>query len=729
MAGIRGNKLGYALQALVTVIVALATLEATFLIQYYFSRKTIYEEATRRAEGLLNRTNLQITDVLDQVEATVRNNVWPVRKTLATPDSLWALVHRIVDCNPNVYGTCIALTENYYPKKGRFFAPYAYRNGERIDTVQLGKASYGYPEKEWFVKALETGNGYWSEPYYDEGGGEMLMTTYSLPVTDRKGNVAAVLTADLSLDWLTDLVGSIKVYPDAFSVLVSRTGQFMVCPSPALVMKKTIQEVAPSLEDSTAVRDISLAMLVGERGSSQVMYKGEKEYVFYAPIERTGWSMATVIPHKEIYGDVMRVGLMVILLQVLGLLLMSYILYASFRNQFRLHDLSDKKNRIESELSVARDIQMAMLPKSFPTESTQAGLDMSGLIVPAKEVGGDLLDYFIREGKLFFCIGDVSGKGIPAALVMAVTRSLFRAVSAHEVSPQRIVSSMNDSMADTNDNDMFVTFFLGVLDLQSGHVRYCNAGHNAPVRMKAGSAALLDVVPNLPLGVVSGTAYQEQETDLACDEGLFLYTDGLTEAEDTGHDLFGEQKMLDTVLLHAGEKAETQRDAMADAVKTHSRGCKPSDDLTLMVVRFTNPDPSFGPDRRLVLHNQIDQIPKLAAFMDAIASEARLERSLAMNLHLALEEAVSNVILYAYPAGTDGLVDIEAYIGMDRIEFIITDSGVPFDPTAVPAPDLSGDLRERPIGGLGIYLVRSIMDQVTYSREKGKNILSMTKKR
>ena len=138
MAKKSGNKLGYAFQALVTVIVALATLEATFLIQYYFSRKSIYEEATRRAEGQLEATNLKITDVLDQVETTVRNNVWPVRKTLAMPDSLWSLTRRIVDCNPFVSGTAIALTENYFPEKGRLFCPYAYRNGDRIETLQLG---------------------------------------------------------------------------------------------------------------------------------------------------------------------------------------------------------------------------------------------------------------------------------------------------------------------------------------------------------------------------------------------------------------------------------------------------------------------------------------------------------------------------------------------------------------------------------------------------------------
>ena len=393
MAKKRGKQLGYAFQALATVIVALATLEATSLLQYYFSRKSIYEEATRRAEGQLQTTNLEITDVLDQVETTVRNNVWPVRKTLVHPDSLWSLARRIVDCNSFVSGTAIALVEDYFPQKGRLFSPYAFRNGDRIDTLQLGRESYAYPGKEWFSKPLETGEGYWSEPYFDTGGGEMLMTTYSLPVTDMQGRVAAILTADISLDWFTDLVGSIPEYPHAFSALISRTGQLMVCPAPALVMKKTVQEVAADLADSTAVRDIALAMLAGERGSRQVLYNGEKEYVFYAPIDRANWSMAIVIPHKEIYGDVQRVALIVILLQVLGILVMSYILYKAVKNQMRFREVSEKKSRIDSELRVARDIQMSMIPTSFLPAPGQTDVDISGIVVPAKEVGGDLYDF------------------------------------------------------------------------------------------------------------------------------------------------------------------------------------------------------------------------------------------------------------------------------------------------------------------------------------------------
>ena len=729
MAKLNHNGRRSILQALAMIIVALLTLEATTLVQYYFARRTILREATRHAQDQLETTNLRINDVMDQVETAVRNNVGLFRRVIdSMPDSLWVVNVRMVDNNEVIYGSTIAFTENYFPKKGRLYSPYAFRDREKIDTTQLGTETYDYLTKEWFVKPLEKGSGHWSEPYYDEGGGEMVMTTYSVPVTDNVGRVAGVLTADVSLDWLTDQVGSVEEYPGAYSIMASGTGHLMVCPAPALVMNYTLQEIAQDMGDDAAL-EVARAMLAGEKGSRLIRDKGKKEYVFYAPIERAGWSMAIVVPYKEIYADVLHVGLLVILLQLIGILLMGYILYAAIRNQRRLREVSDTKSRIESELRIARNIQMAMLPKTFPHYPESKDIDMAGQIVPAKEVGGDLYDFFIRDEKLYFCIGDVSGKGVPASLVMAVTRSLFRSVSAHETSPVRIVTLMNDSMSETNENNMFVTFFVGVLDLVSGHLRYCNAGHNAPVRMGHGLAELLDVVPNMPLGVVNGMRYKEQETDLAVGEGLFLYTDGLTEAENENHVLFGTEKMLETVYRFGGEKAGTQVKSMASEVKAHIHGSEPSDDLTMLIVRFTNPSPSSGSERHLILHNDIREIPQLATFMETIASETDMDSSLAMNLNLALEEAVSNVILYAYPPGSDGLVDIEAFIREDRIDFIISDSGSPFDPTSVADPDVTLDVRDRPIGGLGIYLVKSIMDHVSYARQEGKNILSMTKKR
>ena len=731
MARQRFNKatVNYVLQGLALVIVAMITLVGTSLVQYYFSRDMMRQEATLRAQGRINTTNIQITNVMDQVETALDNNIWSVHTIMAKPDSLWSLTQRIVRNNDFIYGSAIAFVENYFPERGYWFSPYSFRKGTQIDSVQLGNENYNYLEKEWFTAPLETGREYWSEPYFDTGGGEKLMTTFCAPVKDENGKVFAVLTADVSLEWLTDLVGNVEEYPGAFSMLISRTGKLMVSPAPAFVMKKTAQEITATLDDMTAA-EVANSMLSGLTGSASVMYKGEEEMVCYAPIERTGWSMAVIIPYEEIFGKIRKVNALVRALQVLGILLLAFILYLAVRNQIKLREVSEKKNLIENELHIARDIQMSMLPKTFPPYPNRKDLEMYGTVIPAKEVSGDLYDFHIHDERLFFCIGDVSGKGIPASLVMATTQSLFRTTSAREHSPASIVAAMNDSMTQANESNMFVTFFVGVLDLSNGHLQYCNAGHNAPVVMHAGEKArLLDVESNLPLGVMPGYAYFGQETDIASGDSLFLYTDGLTEAEDVQHQLFGEERMLLTATRVASAPVDEQLKGMEKAVRNHVGAAEQSDDLTMLVVRFNLDEGPKSLRRSLTLRNDIRQIPRLADFVTGIATEAATDQATAMNLNLALEEAVSNVILYAYPEGTEGPVDVDAAIWEDRIDFRITDSGRPFDPTRSAGPDLTLNAEDRPIGGLGIYLVKKIMDHVSYTREDGKNILSMTKNR
>jgi sigma-B regulation protein RsbU (phosphoserine phosphatase) len=449
--------------------------------------------------------------------------------------------------------------------------------------------------------------------------------------------------------------------------------------------------------------------------------------MFFDGVDRTGWAMSVVVPEEEIYGSIQRLGRLVALLQLVGIVLLILLLYHVIKSHRDLRMVSENKSRIEGELHVARGIQMSMIPKIFPPYPERSDVDMYAAVVPAKEVGGDLYDFYTREEKLFFCIGDVSGKGVPASLVMAVTRSLFRTVSAHEKSPQRIVTTINDSMSEMNDANMFVTFFCGVLDLRNGHLRYCNAGHNAPVLVMPDGNRELPVEANLPLGVVPGMSFSEQETDLTTGTGLFLYTDGLTEAENPAHALFGEERMLAALSGKLG--SHQQIDAMTQAVQGFVGEAPQSDDLTMLYIRFMNNQISEETERHLILHNDIQQIPQLAEFVEAVADVAHLDVGLTMSLNLALEEAVSNVIMYAYPKGSDGLVDIEAIIRKGELEFIISDNGTPFDPTAAPEADITLDVEDRPVGGLGIFLVKNIMDVVKYTRsDDGKNILSMIKK-
>ena len=708
---------------LLLVIVAAFTLVATSIIQYIYTQRSIKQEASLRAEGELNSAENKIMDVVNQTEAAVRNSIWVAQWCLENPDSLKRIPQRVVSENPVVVGSTIALVPGY-SQKYPLYAPYAARDMEngKIKMLSLATEEYDYPSMEWFAKPLELGESYWSEPYFDENGGDMLMVTFSMPVKDNNGEIAAILTADISLDWLTELIGDIKVYPNAFSMVVSRNGQIMVCPVDTLVMKKTVNQFARESSDREVLDRVNKAMLSGETGEMLVRYKGKNNHVYFAPVERTGWSLSIVLPEKELYKGVRRIGLLVNILQILGLAMIIVILRIVTRNQIRYQQLYEQKERIENEIHIAREIQMSMIPKTFPPFPERKDLDLAASVIPAKEVGGDLYDFFIRDEKLFFCIGDVSGKGVPASLVMAVTRSLFRAMSAHETSPARIVTSMNKSISETNENNMFVTFFCGVLDLTTGQLRYCNAGHNPPLIL-TNDIKGLSVVPNLPLGIIRDMEFVEQKTALQYDDALFLYTDGLSEAENSTQEQFGESRIK--TALHGRKSSENHLKNIEHSVSLFVDKAPQSDDLTMLFIHYLGGNPMNT--YHLTLHNDIKQIALLPDFVDTIATRIELDHKAASNLNLALEEAISNVIMYAYPEGTDGEVSIDATVDGKNVSFVIADNGIAFDPTAKEEIDITARIDERPIGGLGIHLVRTIMDNVSYERKEEKNILTLTK--
>ena len=668
------------LKALLLVIVAAVALEVTALVQFFYSQRGLREEAELRAESELAATRYEIMDIIDQAEAAVRNSVWIAQWCLDFPDSLQRVCQRIVADNPVVAGSTVALVPGYRADRP-LFSPYVCREPDgSLKTLSLATEEYDYPSQEWFVRPLELGEGYWSEPYVDEGGGEMLMTTFSLPIRDAKGVQAAVLTADISLEWLKELVGRMKVYPNAYCTVGSREGHLMVSP--------------PETQDP-------------------------KSLTFDTAVERTGWTISLVIPEGDIFGVLRRVGSIVGILQLLGLLMIILMLQSFVRGERRFRELDKQRERIAGELQIATGIQMSMVPKTFPPFPERHDLDMAATIIPAKEVGGDLYDFFIRDEKLFFCVGDVSGKGVPAALVMAVTRTTFRNLSAHEDSPGRIVRAMNDNLSSMNESNMFVTFFCGVLDLAKGHLRYCNAGHNPPMTL-TNVISPLPVEANLPLGIMGGAEFKEQEMPFRYDDALFLYTDGLTEAENASHELFGEERMEKA--LHGRKSAKDHLEHIKQKVADFVGGAPQSDDLTILFIHYV---PS---SKRLVLKNSVDQISLLPAFVEDAMKASKLSPELEGGLNLALEEAVANVIDYAYPEGTEGEVIIDAAVTDTALTFTITDNGKPFDPTARPEVDINAAVEDRPIGGLGIHLVRQIMDDVRYERRGEKNVLILTKK-
>lgn len=707
---------------LLLVFVAAMTLEATSLIQYYFSKSALEQEATKHAETQLEATRNKIMDVIDQTESAVRNSLWIAQWCLDYPDSLTRVCYRIVDYNPVIVGSTVALVPGYDRRKP-LYAPYVCRDANNLAIKTLATEDYDYPSQEWFIKPIELDSGYWSEPYVDEGGGEILMTTYSIPIKDKNDKTAGVLTGDISLEWLSDLTGHIRIYPHALSLMISRTGRWMMSQDKEVALQQSVRDIVDQIRENQDYMELEAAMYAGKSGRTVLHFQDIKRYVFYAPVERTGWSMCIVIPEDDIFGGIRKNDRMVKLLQLVGLLMLILIMRSLAKSQFKYQALNERREKMENELHIASEIQMAMIPKTFPPFPDRHDLDIAGDLVPAKEVGGDLYDFFLRDDKLFFCIGDVSGKGIPASLVMAVTRSMFRTISARENSPAAIASSLNNSLSDTNETDMFVTFFCGILDLSTGLLRFCNAGHNPPMTL-TDAIRELQVEPNLPLGIMSGFEFKEQQMQLHYDDAIFLYTDGVSEAENILHEQFGMDRIV--AALHGRKDAAGHLKNMQKKVAEFVGDAPQSDDLTMLFLHFLGGTKVSS--HQITLDNEVGQLSRLAGFINEVALDAKMDDSLAASLNLALEEAVTNVVLYAYPEGTRGSVEITSSLEEGTLTFTISDSGKPFDPTVAPDPDINASVEDRPIGGLGIFLVRNIMDSVHYEYKDGKNILSMTKK-
>ncbi len=671
------------------IIVAAVILEATACIQYFYSRAGLRDEAEHRAVTELKRAELEIDVICKQIETSVRMMSLLAERNLQYPDSMYSITCLMMKQTPNMVGAALAFEENYYPQYGKWFEAYC---GMVTKQEQIGSETHDYFKSEWYNNGLTIDSCWWCEPYFDNAGAKETLVSCSYPIHNGEGRVVGVALADMSLVHLQRISHYLRVYPNSYFSITSGNGTELV-PSP----------------DTIA---------------------GKKYHIFEEDVDVNGWIIRIIIPDEEIYGNLKRIGLIVTILMIFGLAMLIFIMYASARNVLKLLEINGQKKQIEGELNIARKIQMAMLPKTFPPYHDCTDLNVYGIIVPAKEVGGDLYDFYICHNKLFFCIGDVSGKGIPASLVMAVTRSMFRTLSAQNSDPAKIATLMNNSMSEVNEQNMFVTFFLGILDLDTGRLDYCNAGHNAPILI-SDQVEMVNVLPNLPLGILSGYTFISQSINIKRGDTLFFYTDGLTEAENINKDLFGEQQMIDNIKQWKNTyNAKDQIEAMQRRVNQFVGNAEQSDDLTMMSIRYLpQARQTISQDMtdqiskyQIVMRNDIQQIPTLAEWVEGLG----IPTSLNMTINLALEEAVTNVMLYAYP-NSHGSVIIDAEKSKKQIKFVISDTGIPFDPTKKEDVDISLPAEEREIGGLGIHLVRQIMDTVAYERKNDKNILTLTK--
>ena len=745
---------------------------------FYQAREAVRLEAINRATQILDNTTLRVEAILNRVEVASTMTKWLAERHPYEPDSMFVYSKSILRKNPDLYNCSIAFEPYHFMDRGRYFSAYTKHVGDSLRTIQGGSDDYQYFYMDWYLMPLLLDKPCWTEPYVDydvaTNTSEML-TSYCQSIMDQNGQEIGVVNTSLSLNWLSQTISAVKPYPHSYSIMIGRGGTYFVHPDSTKITRQTIFTQTMEHPD-TAMTALGHAMQRGEKGIKHMTIDGNECYVFYKPIGQTGCSMAIICPESDIFGGFDHLRHIVWAILLIGLVLMLFFFIRIITRELKplgtlaeeaetiaagqfdvqlpdfkrideigqlsrsfsgmqqslvqyikeLKETTTEKASIETDLRIASDIQMGMVPHQFPTKTDSEDVQIFASLTPAKDVGGDLFDFYFRDEKLFFCIGDVSGKGVPASLFMAVTRAVFRTVSARESMPDRIVTEVNKTMCDMNTKQMFVTLFVGVLDLPTGRLYYCNAGHDEPLLVGDGVGELR-CNENIPVGVLSTWKFTLQEARIYTGTTIFLFTDGLTEAMDANHNLFGIERIVEEANHILGQGHQEPRqiiDQMTDAVHQFVGDAEQSDDLTMMAIQYIRKQSDIRMRSHLVLDNNMQEVPRLNDFVQEVCETIGFNEPNTSDIKKAITEAVVNVIKYAYPRDTHGEVNIEAASNDMRLKFTIMDSGKPFDPTVrVDASDEENHQSTR-----GIRFVRQVMDSINYERVDGMNVLTLRKK-
>jgi sigma-B regulation protein RsbU (phosphoserine phosphatase) len=562
-------------------------------------------------------------------------------------EKLLHLIEGFVLSSPEVFGSTVAYAPYAFDPQKRYFAPYFNRKEGALRFKWLGGEEYDYFTMDWYRLARDRGEPLWTEPYYDKGGGNILMTSFSVPVfrsQEGKRTFMAVVTADISLEWLNRVMQKVQPVKGSYAFLVSQQGAFLTRPgqNPRLDHLQQLPALAPGNTDlERAIREILAAR---EGFVALGRFLDEKPvWLYHVPLADLGWSMVVVIPEDEIFTGVNILTRYTLEIGAVGLALLSLVIvliserisrplraltesvrqiaqgnleaqlpavtandeigvltrgFDEMQNALKeymgeLERTTAAKERIDSELRIARTIQMSFLPRRFPPFPQREDIDLYAALEPAREVGGDFYDFFLLgEDRLFVAIGDVSDKGIAAALFMAETKSLLKGSAEKEMEPTVLLQRVNFELCQENDALMFATVFCGVLDLPTGVFCYSNAGHNPPILRRRGETpAWLEIPAGLILGVRPDASYSPKRVQLAAGDSLLLYTDGITDALNPSQQAFSAQRLLQEAAGPPEESALAITQRIFGRVRAYSAGTDPADDMALLCLRYLGKEP------------------------------------------------------------------------------------------------------------------------------------------
>jgi len=613
------------------------------------SKKLLEQELEGKARALAAATALRIEAVEKSVTGTADELAALLEKVPIDRESVYVLLKESVRRNPQVFGSAVAFPPGLSGPEDTGAAPYAWRTGGSVSVKDLAEGGYHYEISDWYALPKVLKRPVWSEPYFDEGGGGILMATYSVPLLagENGDRFLGVATCDVSLAWLSGMLSSLPLEHKGYAFLISPNGTLIAHPTRQFIMNESIFSLAEERSDE-ALRVLGRKMVKGESGFVPFVTLTTRtpSWLAFAPVSATGWSVGLVFPKDTVTGKVRALLLTQILLGLVGFVLLFFIVrfiarsitrpilqldsatrvlaggnldaplptipgedevahlsssFAAMQKDLKayveeLKDTTAKKERVERELEIAHSIQMSLVPRTFPPFMGRKDLEIYATLDPARQIGGDLYDFrLLDDDHLLITIGDVSGKGIPAALFMAVTRTFLRGFFSEQLETERVFSRLNDELLQQGDTSMFVTLFCIVVHLPTGLCRYTNGGHCPPYVLRASGA--IEAVPNvggLIVGILPEAKYKSASFQLGPGDKLFFYTDGVTEATNKANEFFGDEGLVGALEELRAAPCQDLVTGVRARVGRFAEGAEQSDDITVMAFTYWGPDRQPG---------------------------------------------------------------------------------------------------------------------------------------
>lgn len=726
----------------------------------------LLQQAHRETEALASQGGSLIQERMDKVTNTAR-----VLAAIIGPRPLDAepLIHDAMTNNPDLAGLAAAFIPDTPAARNADQSPFVSRQYDgSLVRRDLLKDPKPYWEAPWFKQGVDCDRGCWHAPFLSQSRHRRLVSYSSTMQVD--GKVIGVVNADVTLDWLQSVLLSMDIPLGTRAFVVDQQGTYLANDTPGLVGKQA---------DATLLRALQAD---GSDGWSSTQWPGQQDgkmWIYAQPIRGTDWNLVLVVPDELIYAQVRHAflsafaigALTLLLLALLTMMIIGRLLtplgvlaeraefvargaldfalpkvrradevgrlthaFDKMRQELAAHlveltRIAREQERLSSELEIAQQIQTALLPGPHYLDARCQNFELYAALKPARSVGGDLYSYFMLPGQRFcVIIGDVADKGIPAALFMARTITLAKALSSRAQSPQQLLQLLNRELCKNNDNCMFVTLLCGFLDAVSGNMALASAGHDPPVLWGSASPPqLLSLASGPALGLEEDATYPIQRVRLRPGDTLLMYTDGVTEAANAALLPYGSERIVARIGQHHDEGGGDPVKFLVEDIEQYSAGQGQADDIAILALRWNHVGLEKGASMLdLVFPASLHDVFDTLVRCDETLRMAGVRDDVRADVRLVLEELMVNMVQHGRTEEREGTVGLRLTVAEDAILLELNHDGEPFDPLQFGTPSLTGDLADKEeLGGLGIHLVRAMASDLNYTHDEYGNHLQL----